>query len=131
MLSPTAAAAHITALAQLTASQTKAATDGPAVASQSLRNTAAWGGAVLQAAEEVLGRFVEQVRLASLPDLYGVTVSLWKAFTWCCHLQVDLAAPACSARKCNVRVWWIPAIDPVYTLKAEHEPSSSVFFCPH
>ena len=62
VLSPTAAAAHIAALAQLTASQAMAATDGAAAASQSSRDTAAWGSTVLQAAEEVLGRFVEQVQ---------------------------------------------------------------------
>lgn len=62
-LSPTAAAAHIAALAQLTASRSDAATDKPALASHSSSDIAVWGSTVLQAAEEELGRFVEQVGL--------------------------------------------------------------------
>lgn len=64
-LSPTAAAAHIAALAQLTASRADTAIADAAPVGQSLPDTAAWGSTVLQAAEEELGRFVEQV---SLPD---------------------------------------------------------------
>ena len=62
-LSPTAAAAHIAALAQLTASRSDAATDKAALASHSSSDIAVWGSTVLQAAEEELGRFVEQVGL--------------------------------------------------------------------
>ena len=61
-LSPTAAAAHIAALHQLTAS-TSDATQSAAV-TQGLPNTLAWGTTVHKAAEEELGRFVEQVLLA-------------------------------------------------------------------
>ena len=53
-LTPTATAAHTAALAQLTASREDAK---PAA----LGGTAGWGARVLQAAEEVLGNFVEQV----------------------------------------------------------------------
>ena len=65
-LSPTAAAAHIAALAQLTASMSKPDTDcvsNAAEAGQSLPKTAAWGSKVLQAAEDELGQFVEQVNV--------------------------------------------------------------------
>ena len=64
VLSPAAAAAHIAALAQLTASRADAPTSDTAAGSASLPHTAAWGSTVLQAAEEELGRFVEQVSLA-------------------------------------------------------------------
>ena len=60
-LSPTAAAAHIAALAQLTASRAGTGTADAAIVSQGLSDTAAWGSTVLQAAEEELGCFVEQV----------------------------------------------------------------------
>ena len=58
-LSPTAAAAHIAALAQLTASRADTAVAD--AVNQGLPDTAAWGSTVLRAAEEELGRFVEQV----------------------------------------------------------------------
>lgn len=61
VLSPAAAAAHIAALAQLTASRADVPTGGDAAVSASMPHTAAWGSTVLQAAEEELGRFVEQV----------------------------------------------------------------------
>jgi len=66
-LSPTAAAAHIAALAQLTASRGEAKVTDSAAASQKLPQTTAWGSIVLQGAEEELGKFVEQVpRLSSV-----------------------------------------------------------------
>jgi len=66
-LSPTAAAAHIAALAQLTASRGEAKAPDSAKAGQNLPQTTAWGSIVLQGAEEELGRFVEQVpRLSSV-----------------------------------------------------------------
>ena len=55
-LTPTATAAHTAALAQLTASR-----DGAKSADHTLGSTAGWGARVLQAAEELLGNFVEQV----------------------------------------------------------------------
>lgn len=61
-MSPTAAAAHIAALSQLTAARGEAKAADLAAAQSSLPNTAAWGSTVLQAAEEELGRFVEKVR---------------------------------------------------------------------
>ena len=60
-LSPTAAAAHIAALAQLTASRADTGTADAANVSQGLSVTAAWSSTVLQAAEEELRCFVEQV----------------------------------------------------------------------
>ena len=63
-LSPTAAAAHIAALAQLTASMSKPDSGSAlsaAEAKQILSKTTAWGNKVLQAAEDELGQFVEQV----------------------------------------------------------------------
>lgn len=60
-LSPTAVAAHIAALAQLTASRAAAAMAEATSVSQGLPDTAAWGSIVLQAAENELGRYVEQV----------------------------------------------------------------------
>lgn len=62
VLSPAAAAAHIAALAQLTAS--RATVDAAAIC-PSLPCTAAWGSTVLQAAQEELGLFVEQVGFGS------------------------------------------------------------------
>jgi len=64
-LSPTAAAAHIAALAQLTASRGEAKVSDSAAASQKPPHTTAWGSIVLQGAEEELGRFVEQVPVLS------------------------------------------------------------------
>lgn len=54
-------AAHIAALAQLTASRAAAAVADATGVSDGLPDTAAWGSKVLQAAENELGRFVEQV----------------------------------------------------------------------
>ena len=72
-LSPTAAAAHIAALAQLTALRADTAIGHDAAVSQGLPDTAAWGSTVLQAAEEELGRFVEQV---SSPDSCWMSVEM-------------------------------------------------------
>ncbi len=66
-LSPTAAAAHIAALAQLTASRGEAKAPDSAEAGQKPPQSTAWGSIVLQGAEEELGKFVEQVqRLSSV-----------------------------------------------------------------
>ena len=64
-LRPTAAAAHIAALAQLTASRGEAKVPDSATAGQKQPQTTAWGSIVLQGAEEELGRFVEQVPVLS------------------------------------------------------------------
>lgn len=60
-LSPTAVAAHIAALAQLTATRAAAAIGDATAVSPGLPDTDVWGSTVLQAAENELGRFVEQV----------------------------------------------------------------------
>ena len=53
---PTAAAAHTVALARLTGSR-----DTEQTAKPSLTGTANWGSQILEAAEEALGTYVEQV----------------------------------------------------------------------
>lgn len=61
-LSPAAAASHIAALAQLTAPTGNHQVASSAAADPREPATSAWGSTVLQAAEEELGRFVEQVQ---------------------------------------------------------------------
>ncbi len=80
-LSPTAATAHIAALAQLTATRSEAKAAGSTT--QSLPDAAAWGGTVLQAAEEELGKFVEQVcrqQLVVFTDVHCANKCLCRTF---------------------------------------------------
>ena len=81
-LSPAAAAAHIAALAKLTASRPDKATADAAAVSQGLSDTAAWGSTVLQAAEEVLGRFVEQVGSPGFCELKACMSIRTTAVSW-------------------------------------------------
>ncbi|KAL0028583.1 hypothetical protein WJX79_003483 [Trebouxia sp. C0005] len=84
-LSPTAAAAHIAALAQLTASRGEVKVTDSAAASQKPPHATAWGSIVLQGAEGELGRFVEQVGDASLESeqerRHGMTSAEWRVAT--------------------------------------------------
>ena len=67
-LSPAAAAAHIAALAQLTTSGRDITVASSAAADPGVPDPSAWGSTVLQAAEEELGRCVEQVQSLSSVD---------------------------------------------------------------
>lgn len=96
VLSPAAAAAHIAALAQLTASRVHAPTGDDAKVSASMPHTAAaWGSTVLQAAEEELGRFVEQVGFGVVSDAAdAMFIMLYCVISNSCHLE------SCCAQQC-------------------------------
>lgn len=101
-LSPAAAAAHIAALAQLTASRGNHQVASSAAADPGEPATSAWGSTVLQAAEEELGRFVEQVQSLS---------------------NVGAASHAMSARRIAEQAWMLShSTSPLHGLA--HTPCS-------
>ena len=108
-LSPAAAAAHIAALAQLTPSRQNHQVAGSAAADP----TSAWGSTVLQAAEEELGKFIEQVGSLSIVGAASHAISarrvaeqpsVWSNCTSAlrCHAHTPCSAKLSTLIICSV-----------------------------